>query len=359
MRPHRGSSITVEAAVGCAVVVDTSHSARTDHAAGRGAEDVKVLFLAGKGRSGGTLLANLLGQVPGFFNVGELNRLWDSGLVHNYSCGCGLPVQDCPTWRAILADADARLAGGPLAPLVDARIDRDQAAVVRWPNIVRLLTARRRGRGRWDALDRYTAASSAVYQAIVAVTGARVVVDSSRLPIEPIGLGAVPATDVRIGHVVRDPRAVTYSWRRKKVFTDRDKTEHLPRFGATYSTVSWDARNIVVEILRRRRPSRTVPYDQLARDPASVLRELAALVDEPAGDLEFLTSRSATIVPTHSVGGNPVRMVSGAVTITPDEEWRNAISARDRSVTTLLALPLLHRYGFPVRSSSASAPAGN
>ena len=29
--------------------------------------DVKVLFLAGKGRSGGTLLAALLGQLPGFF----------------------------------------------------------------------------------------------------------------------------------------------------------------------------------------------------------------------------------------------------------------------------------------------------
>ena len=55
--------------------------------------EVKVLFLAGKGRSGGTLLASLLGQLPGFFNIGELNRLWDWGLVSNYRCGCGLPVQ--------------------------------------------------------------------------------------------------------------------------------------------------------------------------------------------------------------------------------------------------------------------------
>ena len=43
--------------------------------------DVKVLFLAGKGRSGGTLLAALLGQLPGFFNMGERDRLWDWGLV--------------------------------------------------------------------------------------------------------------------------------------------------------------------------------------------------------------------------------------------------------------------------------------
>src|SRR5262249_4609517 len=155
--------------------------------------------------------------------------------------------------------------------------------------------------------------------AITQVTGARVVVDSSRLPIEPIGLGIVPGTDVRIGHVVRDPRAVTYSWKRKKAFTDRGEGEDLPRFGPAFSTVSWLARNLVVEMLRRRRPSMIVSYDLLAREPATVLRNLAELVDEPAGDLAFLTSSAATLVPTHSVGGNPVRMVSGAVSIEPDE----------------------------------------
>ena len=103
---------------------------------------MKVLFLAGKGRSGGTLLANLLGQVPGFFNVGELNRLWDWGLVSNYLCGCGVPVRECPTWTAILDEADARLAGRGLVPLKDARVDLDQAAVARWPRLVRLLTVR-------------------------------------------------------------------------------------------------------------------------------------------------------------------------------------------------------------------------
>jgi hypothetical protein len=152
---------------------------------------------------------------------------------------------------------------------------------------------------------------------------------------------------------------VTYSWKRKKVFTDREDGEQLPRFGPAFSTVSWVARNVVVEVLRRRRPSMIVSYDLLAREPATVLRNLAELVGEPAGDLAFLSSEAATLVPTHSVGGNPVRMVSGAVSIEPDEEWRHAISARDRSVTTLLALPLLRHYGFPVRTSASGPPASD
>jgi SAM-dependent methyltransferase len=50
------------------------------------------------------------------------------------------------------------------------------------------------------------------------------------------------------------------------------------------------------------------------------------------------------------VGGNPVRMTSGAIKIEPDEEWRGGIAPRDRAVATAIALPLLHRYDLPVRS---------
>ena len=338
-------------------MVETSQHSFTDGATAHAADDVKVLFLAGKGRSGGTLLASLLGQVPGFFNIGELNRLWDWGLVSNYSCGCGLPVRECPTWHAILKEADSLLGDSPLVPLADARIDLDQAAVVRWPKLLPLLRARVDRRDRWKALDRYTTATAAVYRAITTVTGARVVVDSSRLPTEPVGLGLVPRVDVRIGHLVRDPRAVVYSWKRKKLLTDRDSGEHMPTFSASFTALSWLVRNVIVELLTRRHPSIVVQYDDLARDPAAVLRSLAALIGEDAGDLEFLTSETATLVPTHSVGGNPVRMISGAVDIKPDDEWRHAISRRDRTVATLIALPLLHRYGFPVRvTDGAHAP---
>jgi hypothetical protein len=310
---------------------------------------VKVLFLAGKGRSGGTLLAGLLGQLPGFFSVGELNRLWDWGLDHNYRCGCGSPVQECEAWRKVLAEADRVVEHPPGAPLAAARIDRAQAAVVRWPNLPRLLRARAAARGRWPDLERYTNASAAVYRALAEVAGARVVVDSSRLPFEPVALGLVPHADVRVVQLVRDPRAVVYSWKRSKAMTDRDADEYMPRYGAAFSTTSWTARNMVVELVRRRSGGITVHYDALARDPAGVLHNLAAFVDEPAGDLEFLASGTATLAPTHSVGGNPVRMQSGAIAITPDEEWKHEMRTRDRIVSTALALPLLHRYGFPVR----------
>ncbi len=126
-------------------------------------EQVKVLYIAGKGRSGSTLLSSLLGQLPGFFNAAAMSKLWVWGLVENYRCGCGLPMQECPTWRAVLTEADALLEGTDIPPIDSARIDRDQAAAVRWPKTLQLLRAKPGPHPRWPELDRYTAAVSAVY----------------------------------------------------------------------------------------------------------------------------------------------------------------------------------------------------
>ena len=194
--------------------------------------DVKVLFLAGKGRSGGTLLASLLGQLPGLLQHRRAEPVVGLGPRLELPCGCGLPVQECPTWHAILDQrrpAARRHAGSRRS--ATARIDLAQASVVRWPRMAAAAARREPGeQASWEALDRYTAASSAVYRSIAHVTGARVVVDSSRLPIEPVALGLVPGVDVRVAQVIRDPRAVVYSWKRSKITTDRDTGEYMPKF---------------------------------------------------------------------------------------------------------------------------------
>ena len=92
-------------------------------------DEIKVLFLAGKGRSGGTILASLLGQLPGFFNAGELNKLWDYVLMPNYQCGCGEPLRSCETWSAILAEADRLYREQTGAPLLSEGVGLAQASV--------------------------------------------------------------------------------------------------------------------------------------------------------------------------------------------------------------------------------------
>ena len=224
----------------------------------------------------------LLGQLPGFFNIGELNRLWDWGLVRSqlqvrrasdYRCGCGEPWQAAR--RGTRSSTRRRLAP-ELAPLAEARIDLDQAAVVRWPQMLRLLRARPGGRTGWHELDRYTAASSAVYRAITEVTGARVVVDSSRLPIEPVGARA-RSRRRRARHAARPRsargRLLVEARRSARPTTTTTSTcrgsarRTRPRAGSR--ATSWSRRSAGAG------PVEVVQYDDLARDPAAVLRRLA------------------------------------------------------------------------------------
>ena len=62
---------------------------------------VKVLYVAGLGRSGSTILANTLGQVEGFFSGGELNFIWKHALIENRLCGCGKPSGECEFWGPV------------------------------------------------------------------------------------------------------------------------------------------------------------------------------------------------------------------------------------------------------------------
>ena len=52
------------------------------------------------------------------------------------------------------------------------------------------------------------------YAAIAQVSGRRVVIDSSKHASLAFCLSTSPALDLRVVHVIRDSRAVAYSWSR-------------------------------------------------------------------------------------------------------------------------------------------------
>jgi hypothetical protein len=62
---------------------------------------LKVLYIAGVGRSGSTLLERVLGAMPGAVNGGELNAIFSRVAAQNQRCGCGEPFSECPFWTAV------------------------------------------------------------------------------------------------------------------------------------------------------------------------------------------------------------------------------------------------------------------
>ena len=310
------------------------------------ADPVDVLFIMGKGRSGSTLLDNVLGQVPGVFSCGELTYLWDWGLRRGVRCGCGEDVLVCPVWSKVLAEAvDVRSRGDDAGRIDD--ILADQRAVERWDKAPRLFT--RRGPGRWDALRRHAEVLSSVYRALRDVTGARLLVDSSKTPLNPAALRLVDGVDGAAVQLVRDPRAVGFSWQRRKLWSDRDEGGEMPRFSPLHTAASWSLRNVTAEMVLRRWPSErtlTLRYEDFCEAPRTTVARLVGLAGLPADDLPFIDESTARLGPTHTVGGNPNRMAHGEISIAPDAEWEARIgTAADRTIS-VLTWPLRRRYGY-------------
>src|SRR5690606_24028614 len=62
---------------------------------------IPLVFLAGMGRSGSTLLERLLDGLPGWWSMGEVLQIWERGATANEKCGCGEAFLDCPVWTAV------------------------------------------------------------------------------------------------------------------------------------------------------------------------------------------------------------------------------------------------------------------
>jgi hypothetical protein len=300
--------------------------------------------VVGSGRSGSTLLDILLGQIEGFFSTGELHSLWWAGILEGRRCGCGLAVTDCPVWGGVIARSSPN--GSPRSDAL--RVTRLQRSV---PGPVGAwLLARGRGRPRGD-LDRYGRRLVETYRGIAETSGARVVVDSSKHPAVGALLPRLAGIRPYFVHLVRDPRGVAHSWRRRKPATDRYGTLEMERFYAGASAGRWVLEQAAGRALCRANPdsSAELRYEDLARDPPGAVGRILAMVGDDPDKAEVLGSPRVHLRTTHTVSGNPVRLHAGPLRIASDDEWRTAMPPVRRWLVTALTLPLLFRYGFPIR----------
>lgn len=305
-------------------------------------ERPKVLFIAGFFRSGSTVLDRMLGQVPGFFSAGELRFVWKESFLEDRPCGCGRPFSECPFWKAVVEEAYGTRDRVGLDEVMDLkrRVDR-----MRY--IPRLLSPWKSARFRGD-LSRYGSKVEALYRAIRDVSGARIIVDSSKDPSYAYVLANLSGLEVRTVHLVRDSRAVAYSWQRKKIkyeVTGRD--EQMPLLGLTESSVGWVRSNLLAEPLKAMVSEHTlVRYEDLMANPAAALDELLILAAAEERPLPLVEGPAVELGENHIVAGNPNRFQRGRIELLPDLEWEQEMSRSDKRKVTALTWPLLLRYGY-------------
>lgn len=319
---------------------------------------IKILYLGGYGRSGSTLLGRMLGEPAGTVCVGETRFLWSRGLMSNVDCGCGLPFRSCPFWGAVGEEAF----GG--WDQIDAEWLTELDRVTNLPQSLPYYWAPWLRPGMSDKIAEYVTVLSSLYGAIIRVSGAGTIIETSKEPTFACLLRRMPGSDVRVVHLIRDSRAVAYSWMQKRRMPSPiGDEEFMSRSGPVEAANKWFAWNMGCYALSVARfPYLRCTYEGFVEDPRALLDRLAVFADEPliSTDIE-LKDKEVKLGAHHIFSGNPMRATTGWVPVRPDNKWQTGLTTSQFAKVTAITWPLLCLNGYSIMArgrKSASAVVG-
>ena len=188
-------------------------------------DGLRVIYLAGLGRSGSTLLERLLGELPGVCALGEVVHMWRRGVVENERCGCGETFSSCAFWAQVgksAFDGWDKISVDRMAEL------RETTDRIRFIPLLAGPGLPAAGRQR---LAEYTDHYLRVYEAAAEATGSAMLIDSSKHASLAFCLTSRPEIDLRVVHLVRDSRAVAYSWSTRVARPDASAESYMTTYG--------------------------------------------------------------------------------------------------------------------------------
>jgi hypothetical protein len=293
--------------------------------------------------TGSTLLGTLLNEHPDCTSIGAATGLIRTVELSSYRCSCGRRFQECEFWSYVAERT--RTLGYPVTVFktdfwnTHLRLSKSRlgnALLVRSLKADALNTARD---GLIARLPRVQAAVSkmqwstwSLAAAVLEKTGKSVFVDTARDHQRPKYLAKHPLLDVRVIHLIRDPRGNTASIM-KHTGADVKKAAR-----------AWRHYNIEADRVSRYLPEAswmTLRYEDLCRDPAGVLDQISLFLE---------VERSKTIgqrLPDveHHIIGNSMRL-SNLAAIREDLSWQTRLTDTDLAVIARLVGSTSHRFGY-------------
>ncbi len=309
---------------------------------------IKLLYIAGSGRSGSTLIDNILSQVDGVFSTGELYHVWDRNLLGGQPCGCRNQIHECKVWGRVLNEGFGGAKAVNAKRMIEYRERYGRTRHLPWL----LFPALRRALSR--NANEYLNALRQLYLGASVHSGAHIIVDSSKVPAHAFHLLEIDDLEVYVLHLVRDPRGVAFSRKRKKPMRVGADERTMPSMSAAKSTRLWMGWNAGAELLWwgvNRRYMR-LRYEDFIAQPRTNLDRILSLVGHTNAHVGHLSEDRYIAGPNHTLSGNPVRFRTGEIRLELDDAWKDQLNPRDRFVTEVLAWPLMLRYRYAISVGS-------
>lgn len=322
----------------------------------------KLAYILAASHSGSTLLSMLLGSHPQIATIGEMTLSPKAmGDLDRYRCSCGELIRKCAFWAQV---RDGMLKRGCVFDLADAGTDY---RAIDSGYVRRLLRPLHRGGLLETCRDAGLVCSStwrrrlpeihkrnaALASTISELTGAHVVVDSSKIGVRLKYLLRNPDLDVKVIRLIRDGRAVALTYMDPAGFADsKDPNKRAggmggdrakERLSMTQAAHEW--RRCMEEaehILRTLDPSRWIEirYEDYCREPDAALSRLHEFLGVDPGR----QPRRFRDVEQHVVG-NGMRL-DATSEIQLDERWKEHLTKSELQVFDRVAGRMNRHCGY-------------
>lgn len=298
-----------------------------------------VVYLAGSGHTGSTLLALFLDSHPRIVSVGETSfkRKQQRQQRTNVTCTCGKSYEECPFWQQVFRGVNE--AGFAFSPLEWSNDFRYKG------RIAHKLLSRYSARPAWRLLQKAAAVVLPAHQArmdhvrqvnvefirtVLRIADADVFFDTSKRGMRLHQLLETPELDVKVIQLVRDVRGYASSAKKRGE-------------AVAASALTWRRQLEAMDHVTRELPENRVMllrYEDLCKEPQTWLKRAYAFCG-----VQAIEPPESVVSREHHVLGNNMRR-NERIRIRFDESWRTLLTSEEQSTALAVAGPFQARFGY-------------
>ncbi len=267
---------------------------------------IKIIYIAGDGRSGSTLLDAILSNIKDSISVGECHRFWVRFYEKETLCGCRKKIEDCELWSQI--DTQLKIKFSEYNQDVFKQQVKEIQYYKNFKRIPKLIKSK-----KWQLFSEVV---KTFYGLIASITGKDIIIDSSKSMSWAYLLYHLDFCDFRVIHLERNLVAVANSWKKDVILPEyHSKRVMMPKKTNILILKSWFKIKILARFLRKSSNYLYVSYEKLCENPKRCLLTIQTSIEE-SFEISSLNYNC-----NHAIGGNPMRIkIRNEIVITRKKE---------------------------------------
>lgn len=266
---------------------------------------MKIIYIAGDGRSGSTILDAILGNASETISVGECCRFWTRFNEKKTLCGCGDKIEECLLWSKI--DISIRNKFPNYNPIDFEKKVKHILLFKNFNKIPKYITN--------PAWKEFCEIVKFFYISIAQISDKNTIIDSTKFPSWVAFLIQLDFCEIKVIHLERNLQSVANSWKKKILLPEYyDQKIYMPIKSNFLILKSWIKVKYLSAKIKKTGDYLFVNYESFCNDNSTHIVKIE--------DFTGITINSENLkIPfNHSIGGNPVRNNTGKNEIIVDNK---------------------------------------